>query len=52
MATESILREFVIKDDEACDRLIEILNGPVEPIRKRRDSDEEGMRTLEIHFGR
>lgn len=49
MATESILKEFVIQDDEACDRLIEILNGPVEPIKKT-NHYEYGMKKLKEYF--
>ena len=52
MATSSITKKFVIKNDEACDRLIEILNENSPKKEVNADFYEEGKRTLEQYFGR
>ena len=47
MATSSITKEFVIRDDKACDRLIKVLSQPSK--RKKPNSPnryEEGKKKL------
>lgn len=57
MATSSITKEFIIEDDETCERLLEILTTP--PSKKYWDDDEdyvseyeEGKALAEKYFGR
>ena len=53
MATSSITKEFVLKDDKACDRLIKVINEQSK--RKKPDKSidkyEEGKRKLIQYFG-
>lgn len=47
MPTSSILKEFVIKDNEACDRLIKALSGKdSQRLRPTTRKYEEGQRLL------
>ena len=53
MATSSITKQFVIKDDKACDRLIEILNRPSRRKKTMNSSNKylEGKKKLVQYFG-
>ena len=52
MATASITKEFVLKNDKACDRLIKLLSG--KETRKKSSSNkyEEGKKILKQRFSR
>lgn len=53
MPTSSILKEFVIKDNEACDRLIEALSGKASRRMKPTTRKyEEGQRLLHEYEAR
>lgn len=51
MATSSITKEYIIKDDKACDRLIHVLSEK-KPYKKATTSNkyEEGKRLLAQRF--
>jgi hypothetical protein len=52
MATSSITKKFVIKDDKACDKLIKVINEPSkrkEPIKSSNKYDE-GKKKLAQYF--
>lgn len=50
MATSSITKTFIIKDDEACERLIKALNEPT-PKKIETNYYEEGKKKLAQYFG-
>ncbi len=53
MATSSITKKFIIKDDKACDRLIAALAAPKpRQMKKSSNSYEEGKKQLAHYFGR
>ena len=50
MATESITKQFVIKDDEACKRLIEALKNPSQKKVIKTNNYEKGKEKLAQFF--
>lgn len=52
MATSSITKSFIIKDDKTCDKLIKSLNNPVPSKRIDTNYYEEGKKKLAQYFGR
>ncbi len=46
MPTESITKKFVIKDEEACDRLVEALEQPPKNKRTKSKKYDEGKELL------
>ncbi len=51
MATSSITKAFVIKDDRACDKLIEALNDTTPKKVINTNHYEEGKKILAQYFG-
>lgn len=52
MATSSITKEFVIKDDKTCDKLIKAMEKSSSEPTVTRNYYEEGKEKLEQYFGR
>lgn len=52
MATSSITKRFVIKDDKVCDRLIKALKEPAPKKTVNTNYYEEGKKLLVQYFGR
>ena len=46
MATSSITKSFVLKNDEACEKLLTVLNSPVKELKKPSYSCERGKEAL------
>lgn len=51
MATSSITKSFVVKDDKACDNLIKALNTPTPRKVVKTNYYEEGKEKLVRYFG-
>ena len=51
MATSSITKSFVIKDDKACDKLIKALNDTTPKKVVKTNYYEEGKKKLTQYFG-
>ena len=51
MATSSITKSFVIKDDRACDKLIRALNDTTTQKVVKTNYYEEGKKKLAQYFG-
>ncbi len=51
MATSSITKSFIIKDDKVCDKLIEALNAPTPKRVVDTNYYEEGKEKLVQYFG-
>ncbi|HIT63933.1 MAG TPA: hypothetical protein IAC37_05715 [Candidatus Ventrimonas merdavium] len=52
MATSSIKKSFVVKSNEACDKLIKEYENRTQQAANSKKSYEEGKRKLEQYFGR
>lgn len=52
MATESITKQFIIKDDEACKKLIDALKNPSEKKVIKTNNYEKGKKQLVQFFSR
>ena len=52
MATASITKEFIIKNNKACDRLIKILSGKATRKKSSSHKYEEGKKILAQRFSR
>jgi len=52
LATESITKQFIIKDDAACKKLIEALNNPSEKKVVKTNNYEKGKEQLVQFFSR
>ena len=50
MATSSITKNFVLKNDEACEKLLKVLNSPVKELKKPSYSCERGKEALKKYF--
>ena len=53
MPTSSITKQYIIKDDKACDTLIKVLNEPSKRKKPMKSSNkyEEGKKKLIQYFG-
>ncbi len=52
MATESITKQFIIKDDEACKKLIDALKNPSQKKVIKTNNYEKGKKQLVQFFSR
>lgn len=52
MATSSITKSFVVKDDKACEKLVKALNDPTPKKVVNTNHYEEGKKKLAQYFGR
>lgn len=52
MATSSITKSFVIKNDKACDKLIKALGDPTPKKVVKTNYYEDGKKKLAQYFGR
>lgn len=50
MATSSITKNFVLKNDEACEKLFKVLNAPTKELNKPSYSCERGKEALAKYF--
>ena len=51
MATSSITKTFIIKDDKTCEKLIKAMNEPRTTKVIKTNSYEEGKEKLKSYFG-
>jgi len=52
MATESITKQFIIKDDEACEKIIEAFKNPFKKKVIKTNNYEKGKKRLVQFFSR
>jgi len=50
MATSSITKKFVLKSDEACEKMLRVLEAPVVELKKPSYSCERGKEALKKYF--